>query len=351
MDDMSELDRLESGMHELEPIPTDDLPNDANEKPPAAPRRSTTGLGLSQHSAIWYLARVQKYSTYVFSAFATMHITNTSIIPLITQSVPASEPYLLLTRPYYQGALEPIMVALPLWGHILSGVAIRVLRRNQNAKRYGEAHSRENKASFFTKFWPKVSGTSKLGYAFIPLIFGHMVINRATPKSYPGGSSNINLDYVSHAFARHPAISFAGFTALLTVGCWHITWGWAKWLGWTPDQSTQMGTKRELSKKRRWYIINGIAAAATVLWMAGSFGVIARGGEALGWVGRQYDEMYKSIPIVGRWMQICRDRHSYLSLIVILIAVGLATGISVIIFADIDSTIDIDTFGRSIHES
>jgi hypothetical protein len=36
--------------------------------------------------------------------------------------------------------------------------------------------------------------------------------------------------------------------------------------------------------------------------MAGSFGVVARGGEALGWVGRQYDEIYRQIPVVGRWL-------------------------------------------------
>lgn len=129
-----------------------------------------------------------------------------------------------------------------------------------------------------------------------------MFINRAIPQSFAGGSSNVNLSYVSHAFAKHPAISFAGFTALLTVGCFHITWGWAKWLSLTPDQTTKTGGERALVKKRRWYIINGLAATVTGLWMAGAFGVIGRGGEAVGWVGRAYDEMYKSIPVVGRWL-------------------------------------------------
>lgn len=191
------------------------------------------------------------------------------------------------------------MIFLPLSTHILSGVALRILRRNQNAKRFGDAHSEENRAVFFTRFWPHVSGISKLGYLLAPLVTGHMVINRFIPKSM---GENVGLEYVSHAFARHPVISFAGFTAMLSVGCWHITWGWAKWLGYTPDQSTQLGVKRELSKKRRWYIINAVAATVTGLWMAGSFGVVARGGQALGWVGKQYDQMYRMIPIVGRWM-------------------------------------------------
>jgi hypothetical protein len=299
-DDVDELERLESGLHELEPIPTNTEDESTPEKTSTHPRATTTGLGLSQHSAIWYLARIQKYSTYVFSAFAAMHITNTSIIPLITRSVPASEPYLLLTRPYYQSpAVEPLMVALPLWSHIISGLAIRVLRRNANANRYGDPYSQENKASFFTKFWPRVSGISKLGYLFTPLVLGHMIINRAIPKAQGG---NIELQYVSHAFAKHPVVSSAGFAALLGVGCFHITWGWAKWLGWTPEQVTDFGGNREQSKKRRWYVINAIAAAVTGLWMAGGFGVIGRGGKAAGWVGRQYDELYRMVPLLGRWL-------------------------------------------------
>lgn len=229
-----------------------------------------------------------------------MHITNTSLLPLLTQSVHGSESYLLLTRPYYQAPIsEPLVIFLPLSTHILSGIALRILRRNQNAKRFGDAHSEENRAVFFTRFWPPVSGISKLGYLMTPLVVGHMALNRFIPKAV---GENVGLEYVSHAFARHPAISFTGFAALLGVGCWHVTWGWAKWLGYTPDQSTELGAKRELSKKRRWYIINALAATVTGLWMAGSFGVVARGGEALGWVGKQYDQMYRMVPIIGRWM-------------------------------------------------
>ncbi|KAK4619305.1 hypothetical protein CLAFUW4_11711 [Fulvia fulva] len=307
-DDLSDLEKLESGLHALEPIPTHEAvfeqqPSSHDDKPSHPKRTSTTGLGLSQHSAIWYLTRVQKYSTYVFSAFAVMHITNTSLIPLALQSVPASEPYLLLTRPYYQGPpAEPLVVMLPLYSHIISGIALRVLRRNIAAKRYGEAHSKENKASFFTRFWPSVSGISKLGYLFTPLAIGHMFINRAIPNHFYDNADNVNLSYVSHASARHPIISYAGFSALLGVGCFHIVWGWAKWLGWTPDQSTDMSGHRAVGKKRRWYAINVIAAAVMGLWMAGAFGVVARGGEAMGWVARQYDEMYRMVPIVGRWM-------------------------------------------------
>ena len=179
---------------------------------------------------------------------------------------------------------------------------MRIYRRNLNAKRYGDSESTRTKNIFSARFWPAVSGISKLGIQFLPLLFGHIFINRAIPMDTPGGSSNINLSYVSHAFAKHPAISFSGFAALVTVGCFHITWGWAKWLGFTPDQTTEMGEERELAKKRRWYIINGVAASVAGLWFAGSFGVVARGGAASGWVAKQYDEMYRKVPLIGQWM-------------------------------------------------
>ncbi|KAK3621429.1 hypothetical protein LTR56_022825 [Elasticomyces elasticus] len=305
---MADYDR-DGALQELEPSPVEETPlgnkedyfgNQNNSEPQAQPIRSST-LGLSQHSPIWYLTRIQKYSSYVFTAYGAAHIVNTSIIPLITRSVGESERYVLLTRPYYQGIpAEPLLIIIPLYAHVLSGIALRIVRRNLNAKRYGESGRRK---SFFSgDFWPKVSGISKLGYPLVPLLAGHVFINRAIPQQFPGGQSNVNLSYVAHAFAKHPVVSYAGFTALIGVGVWHITWGWAKWLNLTPEQVTVQGGERELSKKRRWYIINALSAAVTGLWMAGGFGVIGRGGLAPGYIARMYDQMYQQIPIVGKWL-------------------------------------------------
>jgi hypothetical protein len=197
-----------------------------------------------------------------------------------------------------------LLIIAPLYAHVLSGLALRISRRNLAAKRYGEGTSdpKDWKTFFSSRFWPPVSGISKLGFQLTPLVVGHVLVNRVVPRGFEGGSSNVGLSYVSHAFAKHPAVSFTGFAALLIVGCWHITWGWTKWLSFTPDQTTVTGGERQLVKKRRWYIINGVAAAVTGLWMAGSFGVVARGGKALGWVGKLYDEMLRSVPVVGSWL-------------------------------------------------
>lgn len=73
--EMEKLDRLESGLHEIDPEPYVE-PKDFEQKTAdfdtsSPPSGSTSGLGLSQHSAVWYLQRAQKYSSYVFTAFVS----------------------------------------------------------------------------------------------------------------------------------------------------------------------------------------------------------------------------------------------------------------------------------------
>lgn len=135
-----------------------------------------------------------------------------------------------------------------------------------------------------------------------PLVLGHAFINRVIPLWYEGGSANVGLEYVSHGFAKHPIISCAGFTVLVGVTSWHVVWGWAKWLGLTPAQVTSYGQQGQARKKRRFYMINGAAFALASLWLAGGLGVVGRGGEATGWLGREYDELYRRIPIIGQWL-------------------------------------------------
>lgn len=101
----------------------------------------------------------------------------------------------------------------------------------------------------------------------------------------------MGLGFVSHGFAKHPVVAWAGYTALLGVGVAHIVWGVSRWSGWVPVGSDKKA-------KRRWWTINGIAAAFTALWASGGLGVVARGGLAEGWVGKGYDELYSKIPLV-----------------------------------------------------
>lgn len=242
--------------------------------------------------------RVQKYSSYAFTIFASFHIANTSLIPLLTRSVHESNRYLLLTRPFYQSALtEPLLVAIPLVAHVSSGIALRLYRRRQALHRYGaESHQDRRKIP-----WPPFSGTSVLGYALLPFAGFHIWTTRILPVYMHGDSSLISLGYISHGFSLHSVVSFAGFAALVSVGAWHTTWGWARWLGLAPTQVTEMDSRRQIVKKRRWYGINAVSALVTGLWLAGSLGVVGRGGKTDGWIGREFDELYKCVPLIGKW--------------------------------------------------
>ena len=182
---------------------------------------------------------------------------------------------------------------------MLSGVALRVYRRRQAAKRYGAESHRERKAIP----WPRVSGTSALGFALVPLVGAHAVVNRILPLWQEGGNANIGLEYVSHGFARHRLLSFMVFVPLTALMSWHVVWGWAKWLGWNPEQVTQGGQEGDLRRKRRWYVINAISAGVAALWMAGGLGIVGRGGEAQGWLAKEYDGLFARIPVFGHWRQ------------------------------------------------
>jgi len=283
-------------LQQLDPSPIDTPPEVDKQLPdlpsPPHPSKSTIlGLSGSGHGVVYYLTRLQRYSSYAFTVYTTIHLTNTSIIPLFTQSVPAAESYLLLTRPYYQSPLlEPLLVTLPITIHVLSGFALRFHRRNQSLKRYGAANLPITKRlAAHVKVWPPLSRLSISGYVLAPLVLGHAFANRILPWWVEGGSSSVGLGFVSHGFAKHPAVAWVGYIALVGVGVGHFVWGMAKWQNWTPVGS-------EKKAKTRWWAINGISVLFTALWMVGGLGVVGRGGAADGWIGISYDTLYAKIP-------------------------------------------------------
>lgn len=228
-----------------------------------------------------------------------MHITNTSIIPLITKSVPSSDKYLLLTRPFYQSPIFEIGLVLgPIVAHVASGIGLRFYRRNQNIKWYG-AESKEDRQKVS---WPKLSATSILGYTLWPIAFLHVVVNRYVPLFVDGGSSGVGLGYVAHGCAKYSKVMSIFYGSLVLVGVSHFVRGWAKWLNLEPNQTTGGGdaVDKGLRKKRRWYIMNGLAVGITALWMVGG-GVVAGGGASTGWIGEGFDKLYRSVPIIGNW--------------------------------------------------
>lgn len=235
----------------------------------------------------------------------------------MTRSVPASESYLLLAREIYQTPLsEPLLVALPVVAHLASGIAIRLLRRSQNLRRYGGAtpggailplHRRQPSASSHQRIWPPLSWISRSGYVLAVAVGLHAFVNRGLPLAVEGDSANIGLAYVSHGFARHAALSWVAYGGFLAIGCGHMVWGWAKWFGLSQRAGWRAGpptgnarVDREVKKRRRrvWYTVNGVVVLVTGLWAAGGLGVVARGGPALGWVAKVYDGLFDRIPLL-----------------------------------------------------
>ncbi|KAI1372490.1 DUF1691-domain-containing protein [Hypoxylon crocopeplum] len=289
---------------ELPPLPEEaSQSSDRSINPPSTASTSTLGLSGSGYGPIYYLSRIQRYSSYTFTFFAGLHIANTSIFPLVYQSVPYSEPFLLMARELYQTPLtEPLLVALPIAAHVASGVAVRLIRRRQNLKRYGgatpgtwAAHASSKNS---VRIWPSLSYISLFGYAFFGLLASHVGMNRILPLVVDGDSSNIGLQFVSHGFARNPLPPWVAYTLLLSVGVGHMAWGWAKWLNIAPPANWKKTTiDKQLRKRRRraWWGVQAVAAALATLWAAGGLGIVARAGPAEGWLATVYDNIYTAV--------------------------------------------------------
>lgn len=234
-----------------------------------------------------------------------MHITNTSLIPLLVSRSSApldrANSYLLLTRPAYQSALaEPLLVAIPLATHILSGIGLRLYRRRASILRYADSSTsrRSRRAARASTPWPPLSYPALLGYVAVPLVLGHAFLTRGLPLAIEGSSAGIGLDYVGHGVAVAPVAGFVGFTALVSVVSAHVVWGAARWMELTPECARGAGAEKRIGAKRRWWVLQGVSALIAVGWAAGGIGIVARGGRVEGWVGRGYDALLKRVPFL-----------------------------------------------------
>ncbi|RAL15322.1 MCP1 family protein [Aspergillus homomorphus CBS 101889] len=277
---------------------------------------SSVTLGLRGHSWDSWLTAFQRYSTYPPSLFLALHFTNTSILPLMTRSVSASENYLLLTRPFYQSpSLEHVVLTVPILVHILSGIALRNIRSSRRARLYG-AETRSQRSSL--TFWPRMSLQARLGYSLIPLLGVHVLVNRIAPVLVDGGSSGVGLGYVAHGIARSPIFWNIYYLVFVAVGVWHFVGGWASWMGWkVATIRKQRGVKngslegylgyseseqRVRRQKRMWWAVNTIAAVGASFWLAGALGVIGRAGPGSGWEASGWNDIYNQVPMIKAWL-------------------------------------------------
>ena len=70
------------GLTQVEPSPVEETPIESkdgyfgstSDDGTTTSPKNTSNLGLSQHNAIWYLNRIQKYSSWAFTAFGVAHV-------------------------------------------------------------------------------------------------------------------------------------------------------------------------------------------------------------------------------------------------------------------------------------
>ncbi|RMZ81991.1 hypothetical protein DV737_g2338, partial [Chaetothyriales sp. CBS 132003] len=255
-------------MQDIEPSPVDGddddgptLPRHKDDLPAFSQSSFTHFLGLTPSRTMRMLSAIQKYSVLPPCLYLTMHYSNTALIPLFTQSLAESEKQLLLTRPYYQSfPLEQLLVFAPIASHVFSGIVLRLYRRRRNAKRYGAYTYNDRKRIP----WPKVSLTSALGFALYPMLAAHVISCRITPLKVEGGSSGVGLRYFAHGIAKHPIVANTAYVTMLSVASWHFVTGAAKYLKLSREYIADGGDFGRIKKRRRDWIINGVAAAIAV---------------------------------------------------------------------------------------
>lgn len=309
-------------MHQLDPSPVDEEPpalfdshikdenvvnpEDLSEKDHPTYFPPTSGnVGVHRSRIPSILLALQKYSTLPPALYLIGHYTNTALIPAFTLSTQKAENSLLLTRPYYQSfPLEPILIFAPIVTHVLSGLSLRIYRRFQAAKRYG-AETHADRVKITKALWPKLSLTSALGYALYPMMVAHVLVNRITPLKVHGDSSSVGLRFFSHGMKRHPWLASIGYTLMVSVASWHFVGGAAKYLKLTREYVTEGGYYGARQRRFRTAMLNLASGVVATVWALGGVGIIGRGigaPDGSAWEIKQWDEVYRAIPVVGSMM-------------------------------------------------
>lgn len=256
------------------PLPDNDLSIDSAES--IAKSSSSSSSSSSSHdkphgtlprSFFAYVQKVQRYSSYSFSAFITMHAASVVVAPL--WSIEAAESTLQFTSALYQSPLiEPWLVYGSLGLHIASGILLRAHKVYLTKKHY-------DKWSF-----PKPTPVSISGFVLTPFLLGHMYSTRIAPQFVLGDSSLISLNFIAHFFHKHRVLSGATYFMLSFLTAYHVIWGYKKWFG-------LYGRKY---RRPTFTIYFGVLLASVISMVR-----IARLPKVSGWLASQFDLVLKSL--------------------------------------------------------
>ncbi|KAK6532212.1 hypothetical protein TWF281_006406 [Arthrobotrys megalospora] len=244
--------------------------------PLATPEASTpveaspqpAGFSEGIHQITNCLAKTQQISSYIFTGFLGIHWFTTGVLPLVS-STEVADNSLLLSRVLYQNEIiEPCLVLGSLGAHVLSGVALRAIRRAKRYKNHGQV------------IWLKDLNLLQVsGYLLMPVVAAHVGITRVLPFLKDGGSESIGIGFLGHGFVRLRYLSWLIYPTLVTIGAFHVSQGWARWWSYPKRWKSWMAC---------------LIAAVSGVWL-GSVIRISRIGRAVGHLGRHYDELYNVI--------------------------------------------------------
>lgn len=213
-----------------------------------------------------FLQGVQRYSSYTFSAFLTLHGVSVIAMPLVSPEI-GNYTVNFTGSVYQEQLIEPFLVYGALGAHVTSGIILRL----RSTYLYYKQHER----------LPKLPSNLALsGYMIAPLVLGHILATRWMPVWELGDSSIINLDFIAHTLHKLPISTFIALTTLVGGVSYHVVNGWRRWLGAQSSKAAFRG-----------YIA---IAASTV---AGAISIIRINSlpETFGWVANQFDQVLRSL--------------------------------------------------------
>lgn len=265
----SELKRLPSEqLIQIDPNPVS-LPKHLDTVLPTDEHKGSSSPPPSNAVTLRWLQAAQKYSSYVFTGFFSMHVAAVVVAPVF--SVSAGDAAMQFTNVIYQSPLvEPWLVYGSLGTHIVAGTALRIYRVYTSKKHYG-------------KYWSSTSRLSPLslsGYVLTPFVLGHLLSTRVVPEHVFGDSSLITLQYITNSIAQHPVMIWSSMAPLIVFSFYHVAFGYKRWLKVPP-------------KKWAKQIYGGIAVL-TSLGFASLMRIAAQ-APASGWLATQYEQVSKLI--------------------------------------------------------
>lgn len=230
------------------------------------PARELRNTYLSR--TISLLRTTHKWSAYTASAFTVIHFLNTGIAPLVSTSLGSlhfADENLTAARALYRlhGLTETVAVGGAIVVHVGAGVLVRVLVGVREVLRYGWSRAR----------WDRYSWAAVGGYALVPLLLGHVAVNRYVPAAL---DIDVTSSVVGHYLSRHPGLGWILYGLFVSLGALHVADGLGLYLGW--------------SRKTRWRV----SAFVCGMWLTGLVKVGLHGVVG-GIKGRQYDAIERYI--------------------------------------------------------